>query len=44
MLRNPFERRVAVFILQHMSGTEGVEIPIVTVLGGRLDKGFVQNP
>ena len=44
MLRNPFERRVAVFVLQDMVGTEGVEIPIVTVLGGRLDKGFVQNP
>ena len=44
MLRNPFERRVAIFVLQDMTGTEGVEIPIVTVLGGRLDKGFVQNP
>jgi len=44
MLRNPFERRVAIFILQAMAGSEGVEIPVVSVLGGRLDKGFVQNP
>jgi hypothetical protein len=44
MLRNPFERRVAIFILQPMTAAEGVEIPVVTVLGGRLDKGFVQNP
>jgi hypothetical protein len=44
MLRNPFERRVAVFVLQNMVGTEGIEIPVVKVLGGRLDKGFVQNP
>jgi hypothetical protein len=44
MLRNPFERRVAIFVLQDMIGADGVEIPIVTVLGGRLDKGFVQNP
>jgi hypothetical protein len=44
MLRNPFERRVAVFVTQEMIGTEGVEIPVLKVLGGRLDKGFVQNP
>ncbi len=44
MLRNPFERRVAVFVTQDMVGSEGIQIPVVKVLGGRLDKGFVQNP
>ena len=44
MLRNPFERRVAVFVTQSMIGSEGVEIPVLKVLGGRLGKGFVQNP
>jgi hypothetical protein len=44
MLRNPFERRVAVFVTQDMVGADGAEIPVVRVLGGRLDKGFVQNP
>ena len=44
MLRNPFERRVAVFVTQEMVGAEGVATPVVRVLGGRLDKGFVQNP
>ncbi len=44
MLRNPFERRVAVFVTQDMVGSDGLQIPVVKVLGGRLDKGFVQNP
>jgi len=44
MLRNPFERRIAVFVTQDMVGSEGIQIPVVKVLGGRLDKGFVQNP
>jgi hypothetical protein len=44
MLRNPFERRVAVFVTQEMVGSDGMQIPVVRVLGGRLDKGFVQNP
>jgi hypothetical protein len=44
MLRNPFERRVAVFLTQEMVGSDGMQIPVVRVLGGRLDKGFVQNP
>ena len=44
MLRNPFERRVAVFVTQDMVGSDGIQIPVVKVLGGRLDKGFVQNP
>jgi hypothetical protein len=44
MLRNPFERRVAVFITQDMIGGGGIVTPVVSVLGGRLDKGFVQNP
>ncbi len=44
MLRNPFERRVAVFVTQDMVGSDGMQIPVVRVLGGRLDKGFVQNP
>jgi hypothetical protein len=44
MLRNPFERRVAIFVTQAMTGSEGIEITVVKVLGGRLGKGFVQNP
>jgi hypothetical protein len=44
MLRNPFERRVAVFITQEMIGSSGIVTLVVSVLGGRLDKGFVQNP
>ena len=44
MLRNPFERRVAVFLTQAMTGAEGIEITVIKVLGGRLGKGFVQDP
>ena len=44
MLRNPFERRVAVFVTQDMANSAGIQVPVVRVLGGRLDKGFVQNP
>ena len=40
ILRSPFEARVAVVVTQQMVATEGAEISLVKVLGGRLDRGW----
>ena len=40
LLRSPFEPRVAVVATQKVVGTEAVEATAVTVMGGRLDRGW----
>jgi len=40
LLRSPFEPRVAVLATQKVIGVEAVEATMVTVLGGRLDRGW----
>jgi len=40
LLRSPFEPRVAVVAMQKVVGTEAVEATAVTVMGGRLDRGW----
>ena len=43
LLRSPFEPRVAVVAMQKVIGIEAVEATMVTVLGGRLDRGWSQQ-
>jgi hypothetical protein len=40
LMRSPYEPRVAVLCRQQMVATEGVELTMVTVFGGRLDRGW----
>lgn len=40
ILRSPFEARVAVLIVQTMTGDEGAEVATVKVFGGRTDQGW----
>jgi hypothetical protein len=40
LLRSPFEPRVVVLCRQQMVATEGVELVMIKVLGGRLDGGW----
>jgi len=40
LLRSPFEPRVVVLCRQQMVATEGVELVMIKVLGGRLDRGW----
>jgi hypothetical protein len=43
LLRSPFEPRVAVVAMQKVVGIEAVEFMDVTVMGGRLDRGWRQE-
>jgi hypothetical protein len=43
LLRSPFQPRVAVVAMQKVVGIEAVEFMDVTVMGGRLDRGWRQE-
>lgn len=43
ILRSPFEPRVAVVLTQRTVGVEAQESTVVTVLGGRLDRGWQRD-
>jgi hypothetical protein len=40
IMRSPWEPRIAVLCRQTMTGTEGAAITVITVMGGRLDRGW----
>jgi hypothetical protein len=44
LLRSPWEPRVAVVVTQKLTGTEGLLVTMVSMLGGRLDTGWRRAP